>query len=139
MPSTDVKNAMRNLIKARREEAVAAEKEKKAKKKARDAENLLLELLEESGETSTTVELGEGYGKVQFVPNKTVFSKVFNEQDFIDWAKAEGRYEEFFKDGVRKASLNQVIREALSDEDGGTEFPPGVDFSEKRYVTVTQR
>ena len=143
MTTPDMNEELRKLLDLRAEADVADEKAKAAKRKRDSQEALVLEMMEERGfgvgDGSLTLNLGGGYGKVQFVPNRTLYSKIFHEEDFLAWARETGREEEFFSEKPRKKPLNDLVKAALEDQDGGTEIPPGVDFSETRYVTVTKR
>lgn len=86
--------------------------------------------------TTLTVDLGEGYGKVQFQRRATTYSRIIDEDAFVDAVKREGREEEFLKPGIRKKVLNEEVRDR---NDRGVAQIDGVDFTVNRYISIARR
>jgi hypothetical protein len=101
----------------------------------KEAALVLWEELDEAGLPSYTADLGEGYGRVRFVPNETIRSRVLNNEMFVEWATAEGREEELLRSEPRKRVLNEYVRECLHDK---RDLPEGVDFTSTKFITITE-
>lgn len=131
-----LRTAARKLLKLRDEAAKA----KKAKDKADEAlaaqQRLVYDLMEGEGLPSVTIDLGGKDGVVQLGRRTKVFSRVFNLDKLIEALKAEGRLEEAIKSDVRKAPLNELVRERLET---GEPLPEGLDFSQTPYIQVTRK
>lgn len=109
---------------------VKAENEKKA------AEADLNEAMAKAKMPGTTLDLGPGYGRVQFNREQKVNSSVFDKDLAIKYFEERGLATGYVEGTVRKAPLNQLVRETL--ENGG-ELPPGVEPRITKYVKVTKR
>ena len=83
-----------------------------------------------------TLELGAGYGNVQFNREQKVNSSVFDEPAAIAYFEEKGMGAGYVQGKVRKKPLNQLVREALEN---GQELPPGVEPRVTKYVKVTRR
>jgi hypothetical protein len=96
------------------------------------------ELLRKDGTLGATmVDLGPGYGKFRFTPGETITANIHDEHQLHQWIEAEGRGDElYFPDKLRKKPLNEMVREILNHENA--EFPPGLDYTEVRKVTMTK-
>lgn len=93
--------------------------------------------LEDGGTKTVTVELGEGYGTVQFQRRETITGRVINDE-----AAAAALAEAGLGDAVlgprkvRQKVLSEYVRSRL---ESGQPLWEGVDFSARRYVTVTKK
>lgn len=116
------------------------DKKQKAKVKAENekkrAEAEMNEALLKAKQKGTTLELGPGYGDVQFNREQKVNSSVFDEAAAIAYFEEKGLATGYVDEKVRKKPLNQLVRETL--ENGG-ELPPGVEPRVTKYVKVTKR
>lgn len=109
---------------------VKAEKEKKA------AEADMNDAMAKAKLPGATLELGPGYGNVQFNREQKVNSSVFDEEAAIAFFEEKGMGPGYVQGKVRKAPLNQLVRESLEN---GQELPPGVEPRVTKYVKVTKR
>lgn len=126
----------RKLLDLRTASEKSAAAAKKDKEKLVEQERSFYEMLENQNVPTTTLDLGPGYGRVQFGRRKTIYSRVINIDAAVEALKAEGRSEEMIKTDLRKAPLNELVRDRLEN---GEPLPDGVDFSETRYIQVTRR
>ena len=60
-----------------------------------------------------TLALGEGYGNVQFNREQKVNSSVFDEEAAIAYFTEKGMLTGYVQGKVRKAPVNQLVRESL--------------------------
>jgi hypothetical protein len=111
-------------------EKVKAENAKKA------AEADLNEAMAKAKMPGATLDLGPGYGRVQFNREQKVNSSVFDKDAAIAYFEAQGMATGYVEGTVRKAPLNQLIRERI---ESGQELPPGVEPRITKYVKVTKR
>lgn len=126
----------RRVIDAR-ETYEKARKEKVKQEKARQAaEADLNDAMAKAKLPGATLELGPGYGKVQFNREQKVNSSVFDEEAAIAYFEAKGMLTGYVQGKVRKAPLNQLVRESLEN---GQELPPGVEPRVTKFVKVTKR
>lgn len=120
-----------------REEYEKARKEKvKQEKIMKSAEADMNDAMAKAKMPGTTLELGPGYGKVQFNREQKVLSSVFDEAAAIAYFEEKGMGPGYVQGKVRKAPLNQLVREAL---ESGQELPPGVEPRVTKFVKVTKR
>lgn len=75
----------------------------------------------------------EGVGK--FAAKSTDYGKILNLEEFATWAREQGLGDEFLQDAPQKNRLNELVRKCLAD---GEEFPPGVHFYTKNYISITK-
>jgi hypothetical protein len=108
----------------------------KAESKMKVAEADMNEALVKAKQKGTTLELGAGYGDVQFNREQKVNSSVFDEAAAIAWFEEQGLATGYVEGKVRKAPVNQLVREALEN---GQELPPGIEPRVTKYVKVTKR
>lgn len=108
----------------------------KAENEKKRAEADLNEAMSKAKLPGATLELGPGYGTVQFNREQKVNSSVFDKDLAVAYFKEKGMATGYIEDGVRKAPLNQLVRETM--EQGG-ELPPGVEPRITKYVKVTKR
>lgn len=108
----------------------------KAEKEKKRVEAELNEAMKKAKLDGVTMPLGEGYGSVQFNREQKVNSSVFDEAAAIAYFESKGMGKGYVQAGVRKAPLNQLVRESLEN---GQELPPGVEPRVTKYVKVTKR
>lgn len=130
-----LKSEARKLLKLR-DTAKKADTEAKRAKDARNAqERVVSDLLEDQDVKTTTIDLGEPYGEWKVGRRKKIFSRVFDLDKLLEALRAEGREEEAIKHDVRKAPLNELVRERLET---GEPLPDGLDFSETPYIQMSK-
>lgn len=108
----------------------------KAEKEKKSAEADMNDAMAKAKLPGATLELGPGYGNVQFNREQKVNSSVFDEEAAIAFFETKGMTAGYVQGKVRKAPLNQLVRESLEN---GQELPPGVEPRVTKYVKVTKR
>lgn len=68
---------------------------------------------------------------VIYIPNRTEYATVQDEQAFIEWAKEND--EGLIQIATREGLLNQLVRERL---DNGEPLPPGIGYHTKEFISV---
>lgn len=126
----------RKLLDLRRLDDEAQAKAKKTKKDREEQEQRIHDLLEETNQPSTTLDLGPGYGRWSLQRRRTIFSRVIDKDVALASVEAAGRKDEMFDRTIRKAPANQWLKECL---ERGEELPDGFDFSETKYITATRK
>lgn len=129
--------ALRKLVDLRREKDDLDARLKEVSEKWREQIHFVHELLRKYGTLgATTVDLGPGYGSYRFTPGETVTANIHDEHALHQWIEDNGRGDElYFPDKLRKKPLNEMVREIRNHE--GAEFPPGLDYTETKKVTMT--
>ena len=126
----------RRVIDARADYDKKFKAKNKADEKKKRAEADLNDAMAKAKMPGTTLELGPGYGTVQFNREQKVNSSVFDEEAAIKYFEDKGLAAGYVDEKVRKKPLNQLVREALEN---GQELPPGVEPRVTKYVKVTRR
>lgn len=131
-----LKTEARKLLDRRTANDAQQKLAKQTKEKLDAQQRVVYEMLEESGQKTTTIELGGDYGTVSLGRRKKTFARVLNIDILLKALRAEGREEETIKHDVRKAPLNELVKERLET---GQAMPDGLDFSDTPYVQVTRK
>lgn len=122
------------------DERAVYDKAYKAKVKAEEskkrAEFDMNEAMAKAKLPGATLELGPGYGNVQFNREQKVNSSVFDEAAAIAYFETQGMTSGYVEGKVRKKPVNQLVRESLEN---GQELPPGIEPRVTKYVKVTKR
>lgn len=126
----------RRVIDARHEYDKAYKAKVKAENAKKAAESDMNEAMAKAKLPGATLELGPDYGVQQFNREQKVNSSVFDEEAAIAYFEEKGMALGYVQGKVRKAPLNQLVREALEN---GQELPPGVEPRITKYVKVTKR
>ena len=130
-PETDPVAGMAGLLNTFRLKRVARDNAKAAAEEAegayREIEAKLIEAMEDAGMKSVKTDAGT------FTAQRTVYGKVEDEAAFLAWAEGKGIRAELTRTEIQKARVNEIARGCL--ESSG-DFPPGLTFSETRYIAV---
>lgn len=126
----------RRLLELRDENDRAQREAKAAKAALDDYEMEFWSELEDLGLKSVSLELGPPYGSVRLERRERRDSRVLDLRSLTEWVIAEGYAAELLRDEPRKAVLNQFVR---TRTENGQPLPPGLDFTTKRYVSVTKK
>jgi hypothetical protein len=126
----------RRVIDARADYDIKYKAKVKAENAKKAAEADMNEAMLKAKLPGATLELGAGYGNVQFNREQKVNSSVFDEEAAIKYFEENGMAAGYVDEKVRKKPLNQLVREALEN---GQELPPGVEPRVTKYVKVTRR
>ena len=109
-----------------------------AEKRYREEEReLWIDLKEEHGNVKTvSVDLPDG-GTLQLQRRRTVTASILNKEEAVKALRAKGHGDELLGGPeIRKKILNELVRDLL---EANQELPDGVDFNEKKYITITKR
>lgn len=126
----------RQLIDRRLANDRAQKAAKLTKLRLDEQQELVHKLLEDANMKTANLELGEGYGTVQIGRRETIRSRVFDMDKALAWLEENSRREEMTKDEVRKAPMNELVRECLET---GQPLPDGVDFTTTKFIQVTRK
>lgn len=127
---------VRRLVELRTQRDRAKADADHAEAEYRAQEAVLWEKMENAGDTSVTKELDDHGARVQLVRRGTVYSKILDQDSLLDSLEQEGRTDEMTKPGFEKKRLNEFVRECLEQ---GRPLPEGLDFYERRYITITEK
>lgn len=126
----------RRVIDARAEYDEAYKEKVKKENAKKGAEADMNEAMAKAKLPGATLDLGPGYGNVQFNREQKVNSSVFDEHAAIEYFEEQGLASGYVQGKVRKKPLNQLVRESLEN---GQELPPGIEPRLTKYVKVTKR
>lgn len=65
----------------------------------------------------------------------TVYAKVQNLDEFVEWTRVNGLSEEFLREKEVGARLNEFVRDAVAN---GSPLPDGVVWYPKEYISLVQ-
>lgn len=128
--------AARKLLDLRADHKKKDQAAKAAKSELDEHQRVVFDLMRGMGLETTTLNLGEGYGRVQIGRRETIRSRVIDLDAALDAFESEARVDEITKTEVRKAQLNELVRERLET---GQPLPEGVDFTRTPFIQVTRR
>ena len=130
-PETDPVAGMAGLLNKFRLKRIARDNAKitadQAEAEYRDSEAMLIAAMEDAGLKSVKTDNGT------YTVQRTVYGKVEDAEAFIGWAATQGLEQQLTRVEVYKARVNEIVREALEN---GSDLPPGISFSETRFVSV---
>lgn len=126
----------RRVIDLRADYEVKRKAKTAAEGKMKRAEADMNDAMAKAKMPGTTLELGPGYGKVQFNREQKVNSSVFDEPAAIKYFEEQGLRAGYVDEKVRKKPVNQLVRESLEN---GQELPPGIEPRVTKFVKVTRR
>lgn len=107
-----------------------------AEKKRDRLQEELIERLRKEKLDGIPIDLGPGYGKVQFTRMKTIRGKVFDVGAAVRALGARKETEGFMETKPRQKPINDLVKECLET---GQPIPDGIEFTEQPYIRVTRR
>jgi hypothetical protein len=135
-------SALRRLMELREKRDEDKKQATESEKEFRDAEADWFEKLTdpETGNVRRIppVDLGPPWGRVSFQARETAYGRIIpgKEAEALEYFRARQLVSEMTEPKVKKARLNDLVREALESGDG--QMPPGIDFYHNRGVTITR-
>ncbi|CAB4183428.1 hypothetical protein UFOVP1328_17 [uncultured Caudovirales phage] len=127
--------AMRFFYEKKQRHHILKQESDAASEEYREAEQHVLDRMEELGLKTFTVDL-PGIGEVRFTKRKpTVYGRIVDADAAYVALDKQGRAEEMFAPKVQASRLNELVREFLEQ---GIPLPDGVDFYERAGVTVSR-
>ena len=110
---------------------------KRLKKIYEEAQAAFWEHLDDIGLKTATLDLGDGFGEIQFQRRETVRGNVKDHAKAVQSIREAGLEGELLTDPkIPQKPLNDNMRDWLAS---GQAIPEGLDFSVKRYVSVTRK
>ena len=137
METARLHTRLRRLVDTRRALAKASKEKERLGNMRRRLEAEVGDILrDEMKVKSYPVDLGEGYGWYRFTPNSTRYARVIDREQAIAALEERGHSRETLVTmKVREQQANELVNELL---DHGQELPPGLDWYEREYVTMTK-
>jgi hypothetical protein len=122
----------------KREAYEKANAEKKRLEEQRNAaQDAFWEALEDQGMKSTTLDLGPGFGEIQFQRRETIKGIVKDPSAAAAAIREEGLADELLgEQKVRQKVLSEYVRDWIAS---GQSLPEGIDFTPTRYVSITRK
>lgn len=136
-----LESKFRRLAELRVERDQSKTANQKAEKEYRSYEaELIAELAESKTKGTHSFDFGGDLGEMKFISKKTVYGQVVDHQLAAAYfASEEGEAssqttEVMYEPKIIGRRLNEIAREC--HEDGG-EFPPGIGFYEKKFISIS--
>lgn len=128
----------RRFVDARRERDALQDRLAVAKRTHDEAQEAMWDRMLDDDDTTVTKQLGDGYGKVQFVRVEVPKAVVRDPDRAVAAIKAEHLEKALLDEGkgIRQKALTDDLKHRL---DTGKPFLDGVDVHFTRYVTVTYK
>lgn len=104
------------------------EQTKKARRAHDQYQAEVFEFMRENGLLTVKTDNGT------FSCKSTIYSKVQDMDQFIEWAKLNGLTDEFLREKEVGARLNEYVRDAVAN---GAPLPDGVTWYPREYISVS--
>ena len=131
-----IKTIGRRMVRKKAAMVKAKAAAEKAEKDYRDEERAFWDRLDEEGDSTRTVDLGEDIGRVQFIKRETIRGRVIDKDRALASLAEAGLDEALVDRSVRQGVLNDCMRRWIRS---GENIPEGLDFGATRYVTITPK
>lgn len=104
------------------------EQAKKARREHDAYQAEVFEFMRENGLLTVKTDNGT------FSCKSTIYSKVQDMEQFVQWAKQQGLDDEFLREKEVGARLNEYVRDAVAN---GAPLPDGVTWYPREYISVS--
>jgi hypothetical protein len=104
------------------------EQAKKARRAHDQYQAEVFEFMRENGLLTVKTDNGT------FSCKSTIYSKVQDMDQFIEWAKTQGLTDEFLREKEVGARLNEYVRDAVAN---GAPLPDGVTWYPREYISLS--
>ena len=104
------------------------EQAKKARREHDQYQAEVFEFMRENGLLTVKTDTGT------FSCKSTIYSKVQDIDQFIEWAKTQGLTDEFLREKEVGARLNEYVRDAVAN---GAPLPDGVTWYPREYISLS--
>lgn len=104
------------------------EQAKKARREHDAYQAEVFEFMRENGLLTVKTDNGT------FSCKSTIYSKVQDMDQFIEWAKKQGLTDEFLREKEVGARLNEYVRDAVAN---GAPLPDGVTWYPREYISLS--
>lgn len=103
----------------------------------REVEQAIWEYMDDQGMTTMTLDLGTGYGKVQFQKRETIRGIIKDPEKAAETLTEMGLDDALLgARSVRQKALSEHVRDWLA---AGQKIPEGLDFNPTRYVSISRK
>lgn len=134
-PKQPFKEKVRKLLELHADDE-AKQAAAKASRKAFKAHELALHIeMEQAGDESRKVDLGQPWGTYTLTPNDTIRGRVLDDDAFQEYLENRAMVDETVTTKYRGRRINELADQLVR---GGQELPPGFDFTRTRYITKTK-
>lgn len=103
----------------------------------REYEAELLETIDESALRGTVeFDFGGDLGIIRFQPRRTIYGRIIDKNAAMDSFEQEALMDEMTAPKIEARRLNEYVRDRI---ESGVPLPEGVDYYERRYVTISRK
>lgn len=124
------------VLEARADYEVKRKAKTKAEEKKKELEAKLNTRMQREKIPTTTLDLGEPWGKQQLGTRSKTFARVIDKEALARALEEEGLSEGYTKIDFQKGALNDLLRDRIRN---GEPLPDGLDWSDTKYVQFTKR
>lgn len=131
---TALRSKFRDFVDLRDEKDIANKRAKNLKDQYDALQAELWEAMEDAGLSSLKLELGDEV--ITFSQRTTLYGNVYDKEAAAEAFKDQGRFEEYTGIKFEAKRLNELVRTCLEQNQP---LPEGVDFYDKRVISVTRK
>lgn len=136
-PLDQFKAGFQRLLELREDRDIKQGAFKKADKLYKEAESQLYEELQEAGiRGRLEFDFGGDLGIAKFQRRSTKYGRVIDKDAAVAALKALGLDDVIYDTAVREGRLNEKVRDWLETN---TELPDGVDFYERKGISISRK
>ena len=133
----NIESKFRRLAEAREARDMSKAAADRAEREYREVEADLFEQLEDSAIRGTVqFDFGGDLGTVKFSPRRTIYGRIIDKNAALDAFENEAIADEMSSPKIEARRLNEYVRERLEN---GQSLPTGVDFYEKKFITISRK
>lgn len=138
MASERLEQKLRRFVDLRQERDIAKRRHDEAKSAYEQEQAALYDEIEqEVGDlSSVTLDLGEGYGKINFQRRHRTYGRIFNADAAYEALDKEALTDELTKPGFDKAAVTDLVNERLQNHQ---ELPDGIDWYTKAWINIARK
>ncbi len=132
-----LESKFRRLAELREQRDFDKQTAERSESEYREYEAELLGDIDESAlRGSVEFDFGGELGTIRFQPRRTLYGKIVDKNAAMEAFEEEAIIEEMTAPKIEAKRLNEYVRDRM--ENGGN-LPPGVDYYERRYVTISRK
>lgn len=132
-----LESKFRRLAELREQRDIDKKSSEQSEAEYREYEAELFETIEDSALRGTVeFDFGGDLGVVRFQPRRTIYGRVIDKNAALDALDVIGLSEEMTAPKIEARRLNELVRDYV---ERGEELPDGVDYYERRYMTISRK
>lgn len=124
---------LRRLVTSQRRRNALKREYEQSDQEHKELQARLWSEMEDDGEKTIKIDLGEGFGEITFVRKRTVYSRIIDAEQAAKTFEDLGEADIYVKRGFDKKRLNELVRTCLEH---GTPIPDGIDFYSTDYISI---